>query len=157
VTIKTEKSHYHHGYVCCIGSRSKNCSSSIEARGMMERLKQRIETIAEITKDSKEKEKLEWNSRRGAIYIKCTAMTNVHQCEIELNAANNVNHLSVKELVNYIANNKKCFLLYISTDYVFNGEKGNYVEADEGYDFTRSYFGCVLERCTNRSYFNRIA
>src|SRR5215469_18398570 len=30
--VKAEKSHYHHRYVCCIGSRSKNYSSSIEVR-----------------------------------------------------------------------------------------------------------------------------
>jgi dTDP-4-dehydrorhamnose reductase len=71
------------------------------------------------------------NEVKPDIIVHLAAMTNVDQCEIEINAANNVNHLSVKELVNYIANNKKCFLLYISTDYVFDGEKGNYVEADD--------------------------
>ena len=65
------------------------------------------------------------------IIVHLAAMTNVDQCEIERNAADKVNHLSVKELVNYMANNKECFLLYVSTDYVFDGEKGDYVEADE--------------------------
>jgi dTDP-4-dehydrorhamnose reductase len=65
------------------------------------------------------------------IIVHLAAMTNVDQCEIERNAADKVNHLSVKKLVNYMANNKECFLLYVSTDYVFDGEKGNYAEADE--------------------------
>jgi dTDP-4-dehydrorhamnose reductase len=65
------------------------------------------------------------------IIVHLAAMTNVDQCEIERNAADKINHLSVKELVNYMANNKECFLLYVSTDYVFDGEKGDYVEADE--------------------------
>lgn len=71
------------------------------------------------------------NEVKPEIIVHLAAMTNVDQCEIELNAANNVNHLSVKELVNYIVNNKKCFLLYMSTYYVFSGERGSYVEADE--------------------------
>jgi len=29
---KAKKSHYHHRYVCCVGSRSKNYSSSVEER-----------------------------------------------------------------------------------------------------------------------------
>jgi dTDP-4-dehydrorhamnose reductase len=65
------------------------------------------------------------------IIVHLAAMTNVDQCEIERIAADNVNHLSVKELVNYIVTCKECFLLYVSTDYVFDGKKGNYVEADE--------------------------
>jgi dTDP-4-dehydrorhamnose reductase len=65
------------------------------------------------------------------IIVHLAAMTNVDQCEIERKAADKVNHLSVKELVSYLVNTKECFLLNISTDYVFDGEKGNYVEADE--------------------------
>jgi len=65
------------------------------------------------------------------IIVHLAAMTNVDQCETERNMADNVNHLSVKELVNYTENNKECFLLYVSTDYVFDGKKGDYVETDE--------------------------
>jgi RmlD substrate binding domain len=65
------------------------------------------------------------------IVVHLAAMTNVDQCEIERDAADKVNHLSVKELVNYIINTKDCLLLNISTDYAFDGEKGNYVDADE--------------------------
>jgi dTDP-4-dehydrorhamnose reductase len=65
------------------------------------------------------------------IIVHLAAMTNVDQCEIERNAADNVNHLSVKELVKYITNSKERFLLYVSTDYVFDGEKGDYLEEDD--------------------------
>lgn len=63
------------------------------------------------------------------IILHLAAMTDVEQCEIERNLANNINHLSVRELANYIANNNECFLLHVSTDYVFDGEKGDYNEA----------------------------
>jgi dTDP-4-dehydrorhamnose reductase len=64
------------------------------------------------------------------IVVHLAAMTNVDQCEIERNAANYVNHLSVRELANYIVNGRECFVLYVSTDYVFDGEKGDYIETD---------------------------
>jgi dTDP-4-dehydrorhamnose reductase len=70
------------------------------------------------------------NEIKPDIIVHLAAMTNVDECEIERNAADKVNHLSVKELANYIANHKECYLLHVSTDYVFNGEKGNYDEAD---------------------------
>jgi len=65
------------------------------------------------------------------IVVHLAAMTNVDQCEIERNTADKINHLSVRELVNYVGNNKECFLLYVSTDYIFDGEKGDYVETDQ--------------------------
>jgi dTDP-4-dehydrorhamnose reductase len=65
------------------------------------------------------------------IIVHIAAMTDVDRCEIERDASDKVNHLSVRELANYIENRKECFLLYVSTDYVFDGEKGDYVETDE--------------------------
>jgi len=65
------------------------------------------------------------------IIVHLAAMTNVDQCEIERNTADKINHLSVRELVNYVGNNKECFLLYVSTDYIFDGGKGDYVETDQ--------------------------
>jgi dTDP-4-dehydrorhamnose reductase len=65
------------------------------------------------------------------IIVNLAAMTDVDQCEIQREVANNINHHSVKELVDYVANkNKECFILHVSTDYVFDGEKGVYDEAD---------------------------
>lgn len=65
------------------------------------------------------------------IIVNLAAMTDVEQCEIQREIANNINHLSVKEIVDYVTNeNKECFILHVSTDYVFDGEKGVYDEAD---------------------------
>jgi dTDP-4-dehydrorhamnose reductase len=64
------------------------------------------------------------------IVVHLAAMTDVDQCEIDRGAANNVNHLSVKDLASCIVNSKECFVLHVSTDYVFDGEKGDYKEAD---------------------------
>jgi dTDP-4-dehydrorhamnose reductase len=47
------------------------------------------------------------------IIVHLAAVINVDQCEVERDAADKVNHLSVKELVNYIVNTKDCFLLNI--------------------------------------------
>jgi dTDP-4-dehydrorhamnose reductase len=70
------------------------------------------------------------NELEPDIVVHLAAMTNVDQCEIERDAADKVNHLSVKELANYIVNSKECFVLYVSTDYVFDGERGDYMETD---------------------------
>jgi len=70
------------------------------------------------------------NNVKPNIVVHLAAMTNVDQCETDRDTADKVNHLSVKELANYIAISKDCFALYVSTDYVFDGEKGNYVETD---------------------------
>jgi dTDP-4-dehydrorhamnose reductase len=64
------------------------------------------------------------------VVVHLAAMTNVDQCEIDRDAADYVNHLSVRDLANCIVNSKKCFVLYVSTDYVFDGEKGDYRESD---------------------------
>ena len=64
------------------------------------------------------------------IVIHSAAMTNVDRCEenqtqatiININGTRNI----VKEAKKYGA-----FILYVSTDYVFSGEKGGYIESDE--------------------------
>jgi dTDP-4-dehydrorhamnose reductase len=71
------------------------------------------------------------NEVKPSIIVHLAAMTNVEQCELERNIADNINHLSVKELANYMLNNEECFLLYVSTDYVFDGESGNYEESEK--------------------------
>jgi dTDP-4-dehydrorhamnose reductase len=92
------------------------------------------------------------------IIVHLAAMTNVDQCEIERNTADKINHLSVKQLVNYIGNNKECYLLYVSTDYVFDGEKGDYVEADETnpinwYGMTKLLGEQELLKCNSENWF----
>jgi dTDP-4-dehydrorhamnose reductase len=55
------------------------------------------------------------------IIINCAAYTAVDKAEKELDLANQVNHLAVKQLA-IIANRQKVKLIHISTDYVFDGE-----------------------------------
>jgi dTDP-4-dehydrorhamnose reductase len=65
------------------------------------------------------------------VIVHLAAMTDVERCEIQKNIANKINHLSIKQLVDYVENkNKECFVLYVSTDYVFDGERGRYKEDD---------------------------
>lgn len=64
------------------------------------------------------------------IMINCAAYTAVDKAEEEVELANQINHLAVKQLAN-IANKKKVTLIHISTDYVFDGESDKpYSEAD---------------------------
>ena len=54
------------------------------------------------------------------IIINTCAYTNVDKAEENFNEANNVNNLSVGMLAKQCLNND-CFLIHISTDYVFDG------------------------------------
>jgi dTDP-4-dehydrorhamnose reductase len=65
------------------------------------------------------------------IIINCAAYTQVDKAEQEVELANQINHLAVKQLAN-IANEQKAKLIHISTDYVFDGESNkSYTETDE--------------------------
>jgi dTDP-4-dehydrorhamnose reductase len=91
------------------------------------------------------------------IVVHLAAMTNVDQCETERDAADRVNHLSVKELSSYLLNGKERFVLYVSTDYVFDGEKGNYTEEDytnpiNWYGMTKLLGERELLECKSRSW-----
>jgi dTDP-4-dehydrorhamnose reductase len=55
------------------------------------------------------------------IIINCAAYTQVDRAEEEVELANQINHLAVKQLAS-IASNQRAKLLHISTDYVFDGE-----------------------------------
>jgi dTDP-4-dehydrorhamnose reductase len=90
------------------------------------------------------------------IIVHLAAMTDVDQCEIQRDMANNINHLSVKELSRH-AINKDCFILYISTDYVFDGEKGLYQEHDNPnpinwYGMTKLFAEKELLRCESENW-----
>lgn len=91
------------------------------------------------------------------IVVHLAAMTNVDQCEIERDTADKVNHLSVKGLANHISNGKDCFVLYVSTDYVFDGEKGNYTEEENAnpinwYGMTKLLGEQELHGCTSEDW-----
>lgn len=59
--------------------------------------------------------------------INTAAMTNVDQCELEKEAGWNANVNSVKYLVEACEVNS-CFLLHLSTDFIFDGTKGPLTE-----------------------------
>ncbi|XRP97087.1 dTDP-4-dehydrorhamnose reductase [Methanocaldococcus sp. 16A] len=61
--------------------------------------------------------------------INTAAMTNVDLCEIERDLAYKINALGAK-YIGEICKEIGCNLCHISTDYVFDGEKGNYTEED---------------------------
>ncbi len=63
------------------------------------------------------------------IIIHAAALTNVDECEINKELAWKVNVTGTKNIVN-LSKQYNAFLIYISTDYVFNGEKGMYKEDD---------------------------
>jgi len=64
------------------------------------------------------------------IIIHCAALTDVDTCEINRDLAKTINADGTK-FVAKAANNIGAFLVFISTDYVFDGLKGNYTEEDE--------------------------
>lgn len=62
--------------------------------------------------------------------IHTAAITNVDFCELNAEACDRVNHLAVKLLFEVCAKRDIHFQL-LSTDFVFDGQKGNYNEEDE--------------------------
>jgi dTDP-4-dehydrorhamnose reductase len=64
------------------------------------------------------------------VVINCAAYTAVDKAEEEVELANQINHLAVKQLAN-ILNKQQTKLIHISTDYVFDGKSDNpYLETD---------------------------
>ena len=72
------------------------------------------------------------------IIVNTAAMTNVDQCEVEQEACWNVN---VKAVENLIQESEKynSHLIHLSTDFIFDGEKGMYKETDESHPL--SFYG----------------
>ena len=70
------------------------------------------------------------NNDKFDIIINCAAYTAVDKAEQEVELANQINHLAVKQLAS-IANEQQAKLIHISTDYVFDGESNKpYIETD---------------------------
>lgn len=59
--------------------------------------------------------------------INTAALTNVDKCELEVELCNKINVSGVENLLNYAQKNN-CHLQQISTDFIFDGETGNYTE-----------------------------
>lgn len=66
---------------------------------------------------------------RPEVIFHAAAMTDVDQCEVERDRAFNINVLGT-EAIKEAARGSGAFLVYVSTDYVFNGELGRYREDD---------------------------
>lgn len=72
------------------------------------------------------------------VIINTAAMTQVDVCEVEKDACYLANVTLVKWLVD-ISEKNSCHLVQISTDFIFDGKKGNYKETDEPNPL--SYYG----------------
>ena len=71
------------------------------------------------------------NNDKFDVIINCAAYTQVDKAEEEIELANQINHLAVKQLAS-IANKQQARLIHISTDYVFDGEGDKpYIEIDK--------------------------
>ena len=69
------------------------------------------------------------NVRPEAV-IHSAALTNVDLCEVEKETAWRINVYGT-ELIARLCKEFNCFMVFISTDYVFNGERGLYSEEDQ--------------------------
>ena len=66
---------------------------------------------------------------RPDVVVHAASLTDVDKCELDPKLAMEINVIGTENIVQ--ASKKiNAFLLFISTDYVFNGEKGCYTEAD---------------------------
>jgi len=64
------------------------------------------------------------------VVIHTAALTNVDECEMNKELALKTNVIGTKNIAT-MSKKHDAFLIYISTDYVFDGEKGMYKEEDE--------------------------
>ena len=64
------------------------------------------------------------------VVINTAAMTDVDRCELEPEAAFSANSKAVSNIAN-AAKETESFVVQVSTDYVFDGERGGYSESDE--------------------------
>ena len=79
------------------------------------------------------------------VVINSAAYTNVDNCEIYKEIAFNINVKGLKNMVK--CSTKKTHIIQISTDYVFDGQKGNYSEFDPTYP--KSYYGKIKLEAEN--------
>jgi dTDP-4-dehydrorhamnose reductase len=66
---------------------------------------------------------------KPAVVVHAATLTDVDKCELNKDLAWRVNVDGTKHITQ-VCQKTETFLVYISTDYVFSGEKGNYVESD---------------------------
>ena len=89
------------------------------------------------------------------VIIHTAALTNVDECETNKELAYKINAEGTKKVAE-IAKELGSFLIYVSTDYVFSGDKGKYKEEDEPnpidyYGYTKllgeKYCECIARPC----------
>lgn len=92
---------------------------------------------------------------RADVIFHTAALTDVDKCEIERNLACQINARGTKLLAD-AAKKSRAFMVYVSTDYVFNGRRGSYSEDDatspiNHYGYTKhlgeKYADCVARSC----------
>ena len=64
------------------------------------------------------------------VVVHSAALSDVDRCEEEKDLAWKINVESTSNIAQ-LCHKHNCFLVYVSTDYVFNGEKGNYKETEQ--------------------------
>lgn len=79
------------------------------------------------------------------IVINCAAMTNVDLCESNHTAAWNINVNGLENIIKYT--NKNTLIIQISTDYIFDGNEGPYIESDATYPI--NYYGKTKHAAEN--------
>ncbi|MCJ7613140.1 sugar nucleotide-binding protein, partial [Candidatus Bathyarchaeota archaeon] len=79
----------------------------------------RLENITEV-----------FNSIKPEIVVHAGALSNVDKCEENKELAWKINVEGTQHIAE-LSRKHKAFLIYVSTDYVFCGKKGNYTETDE--------------------------
>lgn len=67
--------------------------------------------------------------KRPDVVINSAALTDVDRCEVEKERAHKVNAETVRHMVR-VGRVVDAYLIHVSTDYVFAGERGNYREED---------------------------
>jgi dTDP-4-dehydrorhamnose reductase len=88
---------------------------------------------------------------KPGIVIHAAAMTQVDECEKNPEQTTDINVRGTANIILY-AEKYSRFIIYISTDFVFDGEKGNYKEEDDlkpvnWYGFTKVQAESLIETC----------
>lgn len=79
---------------------------------------------------NREEVELSFKKHQPQVVVHCGALSKPDECELNKDAAFCVNVTGTIHLLNAAAKNN-CFFIFLSTDFVFSGEKGMYKEDDE--------------------------
>ena len=89
------------------------------------------------------------------ILVNCAAYTLVDACETHRKIATLVNHRGPENLAQACKKNK-IWLIHLSTDYVFKGDRGNYGEDDPVYPVNKYAWSKLGGECAVRLYDNSL-